>query len=366
MINYDKDEVKKQLTIENIFELMQEWGGDPEYTSFGIISTTICHNNPGVGSRKLYYYSNSQLYKCYTGCEKDIFDIFELCIKVMDIQKHLKWDLNNAIHYIANYFGFAGTVLQQQEVLEDWEKLHYYEQIHEIKSKKSLYLFQKYDTKILNNFNYVLKIQPWLKEKITEETMRFARIGFYPGEDVITIPHYDIFGNFIGLRGRTLCKQEAEQFGKYRPLRINHVLYSHPLGMNLYGLNWVKENIKKTKKAIVVEAEKSVLKSIDFMGKDNSITVACCGSSLSAHQVNLLLSCEAEEICVAFDRQFQELGDDEYLKMTRNLLKINQKYSRNCLMSFIFDKDMILNYKDSPFDKDKETFFKLFQERVIL
>jgi hypothetical protein len=75
MINYDKSQIKEQLSLDNIFDLLTEWGGDPEYSSFGLLSTTICHNAPGEGSRKLYYYENSGLFKCYTGCD-ETFDIF--------------------------------------------------------------------------------------------------------------------------------------------------------------------------------------------------------------------------------------------------------------------------------------------------
>ena len=67
MISFDKSKIKESLSTENIFDLLVEWGGDPEYTDFGVLSTTICHNLPGEGSRKLYYYENSTLYKCYTG-----------------------------------------------------------------------------------------------------------------------------------------------------------------------------------------------------------------------------------------------------------------------------------------------------------
>ena len=56
MINYDKSQIKEQLSLDNIFDLLTEWGGDPEYTSFGIPSTTICHNAPGEGRSKLYDY----------------------------------------------------------------------------------------------------------------------------------------------------------------------------------------------------------------------------------------------------------------------------------------------------------------------
>ena len=88
MLKFDKLEIRNSLSVNDIYELLTEWGGEPEYTSFGIISTTICHNMPGEGSRKLYYYENSTLFHCYTGCEEPNFDIFQLCIKVNSIQKH--------------------------------------------------------------------------------------------------------------------------------------------------------------------------------------------------------------------------------------------------------------------------------------
>ena len=62
MLVFDKQEIKNKLDIDDIYNLLQEWGGDPEFTEFGILSSTICHNFPGEGSRKLYYYSNSNYY----------------------------------------------------------------------------------------------------------------------------------------------------------------------------------------------------------------------------------------------------------------------------------------------------------------
>ena len=75
MLVFDKSEIRSNLSLDNIFDLLQEWGGDPEYSEFGILSTTICHNAPGEGSKKLYYYENSGLFRCYTGCDAS-FDIF--------------------------------------------------------------------------------------------------------------------------------------------------------------------------------------------------------------------------------------------------------------------------------------------------
>ena len=65
MLVFDKAKIKEELTEQNIFDLLDELGGNPEMTSFGIVSATICHNPPNEGSRKLYYYQNSNLFHCY-------------------------------------------------------------------------------------------------------------------------------------------------------------------------------------------------------------------------------------------------------------------------------------------------------------
>ena len=120
-ISFDKADIKKALTLENIFELLQEWGGDPEYAEFGILSATICHNLPGQGSHKLYYYENSGLFRCYTGCQES-FDIFQLAIKVAEIQSGKLFDLNDAVRFVAFKFGI---ILHSDEEIdqpdfEDW------------------------------------------------------------------------------------------------------------------------------------------------------------------------------------------------------------------------------------------------------
>lgn len=363
---YDKLEVKKSLTIDNIFELLQDWGGDPEYTNFGIVSSTICHNEPGSGSRKLYYYSNSSLFQCYTGCGS--FDIFELTIKVFSIQHNIEIDLNEAIKYIAIRFGVIAKQSDENEIYksDDWIILKNYDRIQELELKDYHVKLQEYNINILNNLRYDLRLTPWLNEGITQETLNNAQIGYFLGGDQITIPHFDKDSRFIGLRGRTMSKEEASTYGKYRPIKIGQVLYNHPLGMNLYGYNWSKNNIKTIKKAIIFESEKSVLKYASYFGWDNNITIACCGSNISNYQIQLLLDLSIDEIVIALDRQFQELGDEEWKHLTSNLTKINNKYKNYVNISFIFDKEMITEYKDSPIDRGPEIFLKLFNERVYL
>ena len=367
MLVFDKLKIREALTDENIYDLLQEWGGDPSRDTFGYVSATICHNPPGEGSRKLYYYENTGLFRCYTGCDS-YFDIFELTAKVAKIQWDKEFDLNDAVRWIAQKFGFSGDHENrpEDEDLDDWKYLANYERIQDITVKDNSIILKEYDKSILERFNYEVKIGPWLREGITQAAIEQAQIGYYPGGDQITIPHFDKDGRFIGLRGRTLCADEGERFGKYRPMKINKELYNHPLGMNLYGLNWSKNNINVIKKAIIFESEKSVLMYGSYFGIDNNISVACCGSSISAYQIQMLMDAGAEEIIIAFDRQFQDIGDNEFKHLKSNLLKLRNKYKNYVNISFIFDKNKITGYKSSPIDEGPEKFLQLFKERIVL
>lgn len=369
MINFDKQEIKKQITLEQVFELLNDWGGDPQYTSFGILSSTICHNPPGQGSRKLYYYNNDDggLFHCYTGCAEPTFDIFDLAIRVAEIQEHKKFDLNDAIRALAYRFNIIDYIDEvKEEQLEDWKVFNRYDRIKDIEIKNYDVVLKEYDKNILSRFNYNVKIEPWLMEGISQETIQLAQIGFYPGGDQITIPHFDKDKRFVGLRGRTLNQEEAERFGKYRPIKIGQIQYSHPLGMNLYGLNWAKNNIGTMEKAIVYESEKSVLKYISYFGQENNIAVACCGSSISLYQIHMLIAAGAKEIVVAFDRDFEELGDETHKRQIANFRRMYNKYKNYVNISFINDAEKLTGHKDSPIDCGPDIFLKLFKKRVVL
>lgn len=366
MLVYDKLKIREALTSENVFDLIQEFGGDPSRESFGFLSSTICHNPPGEGSRKLYYYENTGLFKCFTGCN-EYFDPFELVIKVAKIQWGKEFDLNDAVRWIAQRFGFSGEInTQENDKLEDWKYLTNYERIQNISIQDNSIVLKEYDDTILKRLNYKVKISPWIQEGIKQDIIKNAKIGFYPGGDQITIPHFDKDHRFIGLRGRALCEEDCERFGKYRPLKINKELYNHPLGMNLYGLNWSKDNISLMKKAIIFESEKSVLLYASYFGWENNIAVACCGSSISSHQIQMLIDLGVEEIIVAFDRQFKEIGDEEFKHLKTNLIRLRNKYKNSVLISFIFDKKMTTGYKSSPIDEGPEKFLQLFKERIVL
>lgn len=366
---YDKNSVKSQLTLENYYELLSDWGGDPQYTDFGLISRTICHNLPNYSnSRKLYLYENggAMLFHCYSGCYDPSFDIFELTIKVFAIQREEEIDLNEAVQYICSRFNIdiSSTVNDELKDAEDWKTSE--QNTQDLILQKQDITLKKYDERILNNLNYKVILRPWLNEGISQEVIKHARIGYFPGNDQITIPHFDKDNNFIGLRGRAMVKEDAEKYGKYRPIKVGTQLYTHPLGFNLYNLNNSKNTIAQIKKAIVFESEKSVLQLQSMFGLQKDCSVACCGSNLSIYQFQLLREAGAEEIVIAFDRQFEDIGTDEYKLWMKKLESINNKYKNYANMSFIFDKNKITGYKDSPTDRGPEIFKELLKNRITL
>lgn len=360
----NKDELKLNLTIEQIQDLVDDFGGDSKLKDNNtLICKTICHCG---NSHKLYYYENTHLFRCYTDCD-NTWDVFELVRKVKSNETNTEWSLPKAIGYVASYFGYSPKTFDfedLQENLQDWDVLKKYEAINMIDDKQRVEL-KTYDDSILRRLPHP-RVIPWESEGILPEVIRSHNICYDPVSQGIVIPHYDIDNRLIGIRERTLIKED-EVYGKYRPAYINGQLFNHPLSFALYNLNNSKDNIHIMKKAIVFEGEKGCLMYPSYFGEENDISVACCGSSLITYQVKLLLSLGVTEIVIAFDKQFQKIGDDEFKRWTKKLKDIHKKYSPYVTISFMFDRTGTkLQYKDSPIDRGKEVFLELFKERIFL
>ena len=357
------EQIKNNLSIEQIFDLLLTLGADPVQHGELIMARTICH---GGSSHKMYYYENTHLFRCYTECSST-FDIFELIVKI-ETANGRKFSLPQAVNYIINYFNLSietKNFESDDNELSDWQILSRYDKILNNENKEERKVEMKiYDDKILSYLPHP-RILPWEEEGISKEVMDAHHICYNPSSQAIVIPHYNINNELVGIRERTLIK-ENEIYGKYRPMYLNHQMYNHSLGFNLYNIESSKENIKRTKKAIVFEGEKSPLLFASYFGQENDITVAVCGSSLSSYQVKILLDLGVEEIVIAFDKQFQELGDKEHQGWVKKLKDINKKYSKYVKISYMFDKEGLLGYKSSPIDEGKEKFLELFEKRFSL
>ena len=363
MYKYDKNTLKENLSIEEVFDLVSELGGEPIMGNGLFTARTICH---GGDSHKLYYYANTHLFHCYTGCGDASFDIYDLVLRVNKTAGVQNFSLSKAVTFVAKYFGYTAETFDfedNQDASEDWKIINNFKRNKE-KNQQQIVELKIYNNKILRYLPHP-HIIPWENEGIKFDIMESRGICYDPINEGIVIPHYDINGNLIGIRERTLIK-ENEANGKYRPAVIGGKMYNHPLGFSLYNLNNSKKAISQFKKAIVFEGEKSTLLYASYFGEDSDISVACCGSNLINYQVKLLLSLGVKEIIIAFDKQFQRIGDEEWQKWVIKLKTLYNKYGNYVNISYLFDKGDLLQYKSSPIDEGKDKFIELFKNRIIL
>ena len=366
MLDYKK--IKESVTPQQVMLLLQEFKAEPYYDEVNgvIISRTICHNHPNDEcSRKLYYYCDSFTFHCYTECDPASFDIYELIIKVMRLQYGQKFSVIDAAHYLIRHIGINFVFEEQSELSSVFTDLSdQYEKFYKDNSIQKVEL-QEYSSNLIDNLPFI-RIGLWEDEGIKPETARKYNLRYYAPTQRIVIPHYDENNRLIGIRGRALLPEDIESVGKYGPLIAAGKMYNHPLGFNLYGLNFNKELINRYKTAIIFESEKSVM-MMDSVKQMPNISVAICGSSLSPYQFFLFQQLGVREIVFALDRQYKVYCDAEYHMWRDNKVqRYANLYSNYVRVSAIFDRENLLGYKDSPIDRGEETFIKLFSRREIL
>lgn len=356
-MSYDKYQVKEALELEDVFSILESLQAEPEMHDDYITALTICH---GGDSRKLYYYDNTKLLRCYSGSCGSM-DIFEL------IQKVKGFDLNEAVYYVVQFFNLQYRLeeVDESDTTEDWKILRKWQELSAIKINYDKVVLPEFDRGILKHYPQP-RIKAWEKEHISKEVCDFFDIRYDPINGGILIPHVDEDNRLIGIRERTLV-QENEVYGKYRPWKHGPDMFNHPLAFNLYGYYQAKDNIRSSGVAIVMESEKSVLQLCNYLGLANNIGVAMCGSSLSKYQLQMLLDAGANEICIGFDADYENLYDNDWKQFIDKMEKFYFKYNGYVNISFLVDKTgKELGYKNSPTDCGKETFMKLWRDRVFL
>ena len=345
-------ELAKSLSDEKIIEIMTSLGADRyEVTGNAIIFPTICHNvDAAEASMKLYYYPKTKTFHCYTDCSTT-FNIIEMFKKRYELLG-IKYDFYKDI--VLKLGGKRSTGLS--------DFTQKYESIYPKKRVPNEILLPEINKGILNAFTFY-PTPEWLSDGISEEIMRAYNILYSISENKIIIPHYDVNDRLMGMRGRALNEEDLV-LGKYMPISIEGKMYNHPLQYNLYGLNLVKENIARTKTAILAEGEKSCMQSGTMFGQENNITVASCGSTFHKFQLELLLKCGAERVLIAYDNEGETWAEREaYLQKLRGIC---HKYRNYCIMGYIFDTQKLLSLKQSPFDRGRTVTEKLISKGVWL
>ena len=359
----DSRKVKDMLTTEDVVKLCCHLQGDDTvfYDASGhpIFCTSICHHGD---SRKLYYYPETKNFHCYT-CS-DSYDIFGL------VQRCREMEFREAFNFVVDFFKIHETWTEEETptvLTDEWDIFQQVKDNAE-EEKREEEKDSVIPENLLEYFYPLAAPVEWQKDGISPEIMRTYGIRVDSALCHIIIPHRDIDGKLIGIRRRSYNQFEVEAGKKYMPVIIGKDwVLRHNLGMNLYGLFENKETIRKTRKVLVAESEKSVLQLASMYGTDNCWAVATCGSNFSQTQMNLLLSLGVSEIILGFDREFTTgrcaPETDAY---EQKLLRIVSPLLPYADVSVIMDYEGLTNYKDSPTDRGQEIFEKLYHQRVHL
>lgn len=365
----NRDKLISSLTREDITHIITELGSPHKIDSQGNLccSTVLCHG--GDSPTKLVYYFNHEKDEterdrlhCFT-CG-DTYDIVELVIRAhrnkgmsITYYKALKWIAHTTGKSIDNDF---------EKPKDDLTDMSWLNRIKRAINHK----YESDETKEINE--NILDIftqypwEPWTKEHISYTAMSVFEIGYYGLNDSITIPHRDAQGRLIGVRQRYLDEWDIEHIGKYTPVQIEGRFLSHKLGNEFYGLWICAEQIKKTKRAIVVEAEKSVLQGYSYYGYESTI-IATCGSNISTTQTRILLrDLGVEEVIYAPDRDYHDAHSFEAEAWLNNQRKKLEDLIPYCDVYLIADSQDRLNYKQSPTDCGKEIFEQLLSEKISI
>lgn len=345
------------LTLEDVKNFLESLGVDQievnEEKQY-LICPTICHNPiHEAESMKLYWYHNNKIFRCYTECD-EAMSIFQLYQKFMEIN-YYPITFEEAENYVKNFLQHIIVSVQKTDT--------YKELLNKYSFNNHIPILPEYPSTVLDCFS-IYYHPSWLKDGLTVEAMKKFNIKFSVGQNKIIIPHYDINGRLIGIRGRALEEKEIQTSGKYKPIQVGTTLYTHPLQFNLYGIYEHQNGIKQRRTAVIVEGEKSVILCQGYYGSLSNC-VACCGSTFNKYHISLLTDIlGVNEIIIALDKEYEDWRSDKAKKYREKIERMCRKYMNQASFSYIWDYDNLLQEKDSPLDKGKEIFEQLLKTRV--
>lgn len=333
------------ISLSRVLEYLDK--EDIEYVDSGnhyLLSTSVCHN--GDSENKLYLYKNNgenPLFHCYTRC--GTFNVIQLVMK-----RHYN-KTNEEITYkqACKIFFTNTTTVAKSEIVNKYaitkeEKLAHPKDVQ----------LQEYPLGIMDLY-YEVDGSPWHQEGVSVDSLNLYGVAHNSDYRQTLIPHFDYRGRLIGYRVRNFYNSLA----KYLPLIFNETVYSHPLSLNLFGVNNYMKFNPESPVLFLYEGEKSVLVHHTMLGKCNALAV--CGSNISNFQkrfINLVL--KPKVVVVAFDKEYRNV--DEMLEYIENVkIKAQGLWGEVYLL---VDNSNLLQYKDSPMDRSINEFNKLVKVKI--
>lgn len=273
------------------------------------------------------------------------FDFYAIKDIYALVQYVLKCTFPEALNWLCNQLEIeCDGIISSPEglrILKDLrkEKLRLNRSVCE--ENKHIYL----DKIILESYKPVI-VKQWVDEGISPEIQ--TKYGIRNDEHYKRwlIPIFDEQGNLISIKGRTYAPN-------WDSIGIQKYIYYHKIGVNdiLFGLNFNMESVIQRNEIILPEAEKSVM-AADSYGYPWSSSLGT--NSVTAPLFKKIIKLPCANVVLAFDK------DVDYKAAVVEAKKLT-KYKN---VWIIYDTDGLLSGKESPVDKGKEVFERLYNQRV--
>lgn len=323
---------------------------------------TGCHNTNSLdGGANLTFYKDNKKFTCFSKCGCS-YNIFTLIKQRYELVGEPKSSLQ-CLKLVCDLCGFEFNYkVDETSDIYNWRADLSCYVSKEYTPQQEVTIFE--DT-ILNQFPKLYH-HSWVEQGVEKSSMAKFGIRYYLYRHQIIIPCRDILGNLIGVRVRNNILSP-----KYTTLRtIDEKDYSFPTSNFMYGVYENQENIRETKTAILVEAEKSVIKAESYL--DKNITLGLYGHNFNRERLKQLLELNVEKVIIALDFDYEMCYNtdrkqtESFLKHKGDVMKIAKQ-----LRGYIKDIYVVINrgnnsqhYKDCIFDFSKKECLKFLDEKV--
>ena len=189
------------------------------------------------------------------------------------------------------------------------------------------------------------KLAVWEAEGISKASLERFQVAYDSFSDRLVYPIRNVSGEIVNVGARTL-----DPDWKQKKLRKYSYLFSWDGGMNtVFGLAENKTEILRKKEIIIFEGAKSVMIA-DSWGIRN------CGALLTSHLSQFQMKILAKlgvRVVFALDKEVVIRDDPNIAKLKR--------YTTT---EYLWDRDNLLDEKDSPVDRGVDTFMRLYEGRL--
>jgi DNA primase len=341
-------EIKKQIfeeeKIETILELLGCWSIDTEQNG----KLFVAGLPDGDNSRSVQIKNTETLISHIRskGVNGDIFDIVSYIIYEADSEEKRKEFLPKSKFWVCQQLDYQEYIDEFYKETSDKPEIKpkYNKWLSSLHNKKKTIVANKVISPNELDRYGVIPYKNWIDQGIKFCTQKYFQVGIDVKTERITFPIHNKFGDPIGVKAR-YCGNDKGIEDRYK------YLYLIPCNKSIEFFNYHRAlpYIQSQKEVIIVEGAKTVM-YLHQWGFKNAISIE--GDIISDEQVNLLKELGIDiKYIFAWDKD----KDVQFVYNEIHKLKGRMRFA-------IYDKDDLLSDKDSPCDKGKDTWTKLYND----